>query len=143
MKYLRILLAVTVAFTLCSAFSMKVVRLEVSGRPAHAKEKKVYAFGVAASFNDTVVYYTEIQMLDSVTLDKRGFLPRREHYSYQLKNYLESKLAKSDYTCMIYFSENKGRLQKEAGKVKGKYAKGNMKLQSIDPSDFSFEKAGE
>lgn len=132
MKYLRILLAVTLVFTLCSAFSMK-----------KEKEKQVYAFGVAASFNDTIVYYTEIQMLDSVVLDKRGFLPRRELYSYQLKNYLEYELTKPDYTCMIYFSENKNKLQKEASKVKGKYVKGNLKLQSIAPSDFSFKKPEE
>lgn len=132
MKYLRILLAVTLVFTLCSAFSMK-----------KEKEKQVYAFGVAASFNDTIVYYTEIQMLDSVVLDKRGFLPQRELYSYQLKNYLEYELAKLDYTCMIYFSENKNKLQKEASKVKGKYVKGNLKLQSIAPSDFSFKKPEE
>ena len=132
MKYLRILLAVTLVFTLCSAFSMK-----------KEKEKQVYAFGVAASFNDTIVYYTEIQMLDSVVLDRRGFLPQRELYSYQLKNYLEYELAKPDYTCMIYFSENKNKLQKEASKVKGKYVKGNLKLQSIAPSDFSFKKPEE
>lgn len=132
MKYLRILLAVTLVFTLCSAFSMK-----------KEKEKQVYAFGVAASFNDTIVYYTEIQMLDSVVLDKRGFLPQRELYSYQLKNYLEYELVKPDYTCMIYFSENKNKLQKEASKVKGKYVKGNLKLQSIAPSDFSFKKPEE
>ena len=132
MKYLRILLAVTLVFTLCSAFSMK-----------KEKEKQVYAFGVAASFNDTIVYYTETQMLDSVVLDKRGFLPQRELYSYQLKNYLEYELAKLDYTCMIYFSENKNKLQKEASKVKGKYVKGNLKLQSIAPSDFSFKKPEE
>ena len=132
MKYLRILLAVTLVFTLCSAFSMK-----------KEKEKQVYAFGVAASFNDTIVYYTEIQMLDSVVLDKRGFLPQRELYSYQLKNYLEYELAKLDYTCMIYFSENKNKLQKEASKVKGKYVKGNLKLQPIAPSDFSFKKPEE
>ena len=132
MKYLRILLAVTLVFTLCSAFSMK-----------KEKEKQVYAFGVAASFNDTIVYYTEFQMLDSVVLDKRGFLPQRELYSYQLKNYLEYELVKPDYTCMIYFSENKNKLQKEASKVKGKYVKGNLKLQSIAPSDFSFKKPEE
>lgn len=44
---------------------------------------------------------------------------------------------------MIYFSENKNKLQKEASKVKGKYVKGNLKLQSIAPSDFSFKKPEE
>lgn len=131
MKYFRILLTVAVAFVLCSAFSMK------------DKEKKVYAFGVAASFNDTVVYYTEIQLLDSIELDKHGFLPQREMYSYQLKSYLEYELQKPDYVTMIYFSENKNKLQKEATKVKGKYVKGNLKLQAIAPTDFSFTKPEE
>ncbi len=53
MKYVRILCAVALVFALCSAFTMK------------DKEKAVYAFGVAASFNDSIVYYTDIQVLDS------------------------------------------------------------------------------
>lgn len=81
------------------------------------KEKAVYAFGVAASFNDSIVYYTDIQVLDSVELDKNGFLPKRDLYTYQLKNYLEYNLKKPDYTCMIYFSET-GKVGKEAVKVK-------------------------
>lgn len=106
------------------------------------KEKKaVYAFGVAASFNDSIVYYTEIQVLDSVKLDKNGFLPKRELYAYQLKNYLEYNLRKMDYTCMIYFSENKGKLEKEAANVRGKYKKsGGLVLRALEPTAFSFEK---
>ena len=85
MKYVRILCAVALVFALCSAFTMK------------DKEKAVYAFGVAASFNDSIVYYTDIQVLDSVELDKNGFLPKRDLYTYQLKNYLEYNLKKPDY----------------------------------------------
>lgn len=118
-------------FVLCSAFSLK------------QKEKAVYAFGVAASFNDTVVYYTGIQVLDSVKLNKNGFLPQRELYSYQLKNYVEYDLKKPDYTCMIYFSESKVKLEKEAGKVKSKYRKGNLSLQAIAPEAFTFKKPQE
>ena len=43
MKYVKIVFAVALVFTLCSAFTMK------------GGHKPVYAFGVAASFNDTVV----------------------------------------------------------------------------------------
>ena len=99
MKYVKILFAVALVFTLCSAFSLK--------KGGH---KPVYAFGVSASFTDTVIYYTEIQMLDSVALDKNGFLPHRELYSYQLKNYLEFDKGLPNRTCMIYFSENKKKL---------------------------------
>ena len=79
MKHIKIVFAVMLVFTLCTAFTMK-------------SHKPVYAFGVAASFNDSVVYCTEIQVLDSTALDKNGFLPKRDLYSYQLKNYLEYDL---------------------------------------------------
>lgn len=107
------------------------------------KEKAVYAFGVAASFNDSIVYYTDIQVLDSVELDKNGFLPKRDLYTYQLKNYLEYNLKKPDYTCMIYFSENR-KSWKRGCKGKGKYKKSkNMVLQVVKPEAFTFTKPQE
>ena len=48
MKHVKIVFAVMLVFTLCTAFTMK-------------SHKPVYAFGIAASFNDSVVYCTEIQ----------------------------------------------------------------------------------
>lgn len=129
MKYVRFLFTLTLVFTLCSAFSFK-------GKT----EKKVYAFGFAASFKDTVAYYTDIQELDSVSLTALGFLPQRDLYSYQLKNYLEYDLNKPDYTCMIFFSDNKSKLEQEANKVKGKYTKNAIALQAIDPAAFKFVK---
>lgn len=130
MKYIRLLLVLTTLFTLCSAFTMKKV-----------KEQNVYAYGVAASFNDTVVYYTEIQLLDSVKLDKNGFLPGRELYSVQLRNHVEYQLLKPRYTCMIYFSDNLEKLQKNAQKVLGKYkANKQMRVEAIDPKTFTFKK---
>ena len=56
MKYVRILCAVALVFALCSAFTMK------------DKEKAVYAFGVAASFNDSIVYYTDIPKIVQLSL---------------------------------------------------------------------------
>lgn len=129
MKYVRLIMAVVVTLLFCSAFTMK-----------KGGEKPVYAFGVAASFSDTVVYYTDIQLLDSVVLDKQGFLPQRDQYSYQLKNHLEYQMNKPNYTCIIYFSENRNKLEKEASKVKAKYQKGNLTLQGIEAAAFKFEK---
>ncbi len=136
MKYVRILFAVALVFMVCSAFSFKKGKGD--------KEKAVYAFGVAASFNDTVVYFTDIQALDSVKLDKNGFLPKRDLYTYQLKNYLEYDLRCLDYTCMIYFSENKKKLEKEAAKVKSKYKKNKtIVLMPVAPEAFRFKKPEE
>ena len=44
---------------------------------------------------------------------------------------------------MIYYSESKKKLEKEAVKVKAKYKKGTMALQTIAPDKFSFKKPEE
>lgn len=133
MKYVKILLAVALVFTLCSAFSFK-----------KGSNKPVYAFGVSASFTDTVVYYTGIQVLDSVHLDKSGFLPHRDLYSYQLKNYLEIERKASNCTCMIYFFESEKKAQSEATKLMAKYKKNKtVTLEKVDPEKFRFVKPEE
>lgn len=108
------------------------------------KNQQVYAFGVGASFNDTLVYWTSIQVIDSVKLDKNGFLPQREAYTYQLKNYIEYTLKRSNYTCMIYFSDDKAKLEKEEQKLKGKYKKSKgLHIQQLDAQSFTFKKPEE
>ena len=83
-------------------------------------------------------------MLDSVALDKNGFLPHRELYSYQLKNYLEFDKGLPNRTCMIYFSEKKKKLGKEAAKVVGKFKKNKtVAVEKIDPQNFRFSKPEE
>ncbi len=129
MSFLRNIVMVLMALMLCSAFTLK-------------KEKKtegVFLFGIAASFNDSVVYFTPIQLVDSVKLEK-GFLPKRAQYAYQLKNQIEVTQGKSDYTCMIYFAETKAKLEKEVTKVKGKYAKSKLHLEEIPAESFTFRK---
>ena len=132
MKYIRLIMAVALTFLVCSAFTMK-----------KDKEKPVYVFGVAASFTETLVYYTDIQLLDSVYLNEHGFLPQRDLYSYQLKNHLEYNMNKLNYTCVIYFSDNKKKLEKEASKVKSGYLKSKQTLRPIEASEFQFKKPEE
>ena len=133
MKYVKILFAIALVFTMCSAFSLK-----------KDHSKPVYAFGISASFTDTVVYFTDIQILDSAKVSKEGFLSHRELYSYQLKNYLEDNQLQQNSTCMIYFSENKKKLEKEATKILNKYKKNNtMTVSRIDSDKFHFTKPEE
>lgn len=133
MKYVKILFAVALVFTLCSAFSFK-----------KGHSKPVYAFGISASFTDSVVYFTDIQLLDSAKLTKDGFLAQRELYSYQLKNYLEDNRLQENSTCMIYFSENRKKLEKEATKILTKYKRGkNVIVSKIEADKFHFTKPEE
>ncbi len=55
------------------------------------KAAKVYMFGFSASFNDSTVYFTDIQAVDAFIENNRAhFLVNREEYSYQLRYYMES-----------------------------------------------------
>ena len=133
MKYVKILFAIALVFTMCSAFSFK-----------KDHSKPIYAFGISASFTDTVVYFTDIQVLDSAKVTKEGFLTQRELYSYQLKNYLEDNRLQQNSTCMIYFSDNKSKLQKEATKILNKYQKTkNMVVVKVNSEKFHFTKPEE
>ena len=46
--------------------------------------KTAYIFGFASSFNDSTVYFTDVQKVDSAYFTRKSkFLISRENYSYQ------------------------------------------------------------
>ena len=67
--------------------------------------RKVFMFGFAASFNDSTVYFTDIQEVDSVWLEtKNKFLYSRDNYSYQLKDHLK-EIGQVHATCLVVYAE--------------------------------------
>lgn len=101
----------------------------------------VYMAGVSASFTDSLIYFTDIQYLDSAMVDSKGFLVGRSQYSVQLKDYLETKEGGKNRTCFMFFNVKKNKLEKEISKLREKYKKGNnMVIKSVNP-EFKFEKA--
>lgn len=100
---------------------------------------KLYAFGFAASFNDSTVYFTDIQEIDSAWInDKNDFLVSRDNYSYQLKNYFTS-LGLEHRTCVISFALKRKDIEKKYQKMKNKYVKaGNYDIKSLSTNDFHF-----
>ena len=104
---------------------------------------KMYMFGFAASFNDTIVHFTEIQALDSVTLEtKHQFLMARNQYSYQLSNYLTHQ--QMPYrTCVVFYDRKLNKLQKKFLKMKKLYAtsknaKSGNDVRTITSDEFKF-----
>lgn len=133
MKSIKILCSLLLVLMVCSAFSLK-----------GSKGKSVYIVGVSASFTDSLVYFTEIQLLDSVRLDKNKMLPERSQYSYQLKNYLENEEGLTNRTCFVYFSNSRKKLQKTINKMKIKYQKGKtLLIRDVNPNAFKFKKPEE
>ena len=103
-----------------------------------AEDAEVYGFGFAASFIDTLAFYTDIQPLDSAKILDKKFLDQRYQYSYQLNDYLESKLDKQNYVCMIFFNKDRKKIHKEFDKLLAKYQKSGVGMRPITVSDFKF-----
>ena len=79
---------------------------------------KVYLFGFASSFNDSTVYFTEIQQLDSVYIEsKTKFLFSRENYSNQLREHLQQEGVKTP-TCVTCFALKKKDIDKKYARLR-------------------------
>lgn len=106
-------------------------------------EKEMYIFGFAASFNDSVVYFTEVQKLDSVWMDsKTDFMLGRENYSYQFRDFLRDSLASPHRTCIVMFSPKKKDINKKLAKFKKIYCtpgKGNYDVRHLSMEEFAFQ----
>lgn len=100
----------------------------------------VYLFGVSYSYSDSIVYFTEIQPVDGIKLQKRSkLLPDRQHYAYELKDYMNFKEGKPDRISMIYFSKKRSKLEKVEAKVKKQilHKEGKMVLYLGDKFRFT------
>ena len=113
--------------------------------PAFMSAKKdkdvVYLFGTSYSYNDSIVYFTEIQPLEGVKLEKgTGFLPNRQFYSYELKDYMNFKEDMPGRTSVILFSEKKSTLQKREAKIKKRLVEKEGKTVRYLGDKFKFTK---
>ena len=94
---------------------------------------KMYMFGLAASFTDTIVHITPIQTLDSVWINsKNKFLLERDVYSFQLRDFLEQSLQMPHRTCIVFYNQKREKLEKEYKKMQRLYTKSKDGLQHFD-----------
>ncbi len=106
--------------------------------------QRVYMFGFAASFNDTIVHFTNIQAVDSAWIDgKTKFLTGRHLYSTMLRDYLD-KQQQPYRTSVVFYDKSLKKLQKKYIKMKklylgtGKKMKNRNNVKDIVESDFKF-----
>ena len=116
-----------------------VVALTALTASAVNKPEKVYMYGFAASFNDSTVYFTSLQEIDSVYIDsKTKFLYSRDNYSYQLRDYLSAHGAEN-YTCTTVFALNRKAAEKKYAKLRKRYTQGGKyTVKELSKTDFIF-----
>ena len=94
---------------------------------AKNEARKAYIFGFASSFNDSTVYFTDIQELDSAWFtSKNKFLVSRENYSYQLRDYLSNQ-GDEHRTCMVEYSCDAKKIEKAWNKLHARYEQNQKK----------------
>ena len=116
-----------------------VVALTALTASAVNKPEKVYMYGFAASFNDSTLYFTSLQELDSVYIDsKTKFLYSRDNYSYQLRDYLSAH-GSEHYTCTTVFALNRKAAEKKYAKLRKRYTQGGKyTVKDLSKTDFFF-----
>ncbi len=110
------------------------------GTLSAANEKSpVYMFGIVTSFNDSVLYMSQVQLVDSAYIDKKTkFLYSRENYSFQLKNYMKS-LGIENPTCITIYGFKKNKVEKKYSKIRKKYAdKDKYFIKYLAADEFKF-----
>ena len=109
----------------------------------NVKVPHTYMFGFVASFNDSTVYFTNIQKIDSVWVSKKKqFLAGRNQYSFQLRNFFTEKRNLPNRTCVVIANLDRKKLEKKYIKMKNKYLVKSKKpydVRNIAESDFKFE----
>lgn len=103
--------------------------------------QKVYIYGFSASFQDSVVYFTDIQELENVDVAERtNFLYSRDSYSNQLRDYLAGK-NQPFRTCIVSYAFDRKHIEKKYLKLKSKYTKkGNFDIRYLKTDEFKFDK---
>lgn len=102
--------------------------------------KPVYLYGIATSFVDSTVYFTDIQHVDSSYVNtSNDFLFQRQEYSRQLRQYLINQ-GMSEPTCITTYSTDKKKLQKRYLKLRNKYVdSGKFTVKYVDSSEFTYK----
>lgn len=107
---------------------------------------KMYIFGFAASFNDTIVHFTNVQEIDSAWIEKKNnFLQTRELYSYQLRDFLANQKQMPRRTCVVYANKNRKKVEKQFLKFKKLYTQQSKNqhqqydLRYLEDQEFHFK----
>ena len=132
MRYLK-LLTLAVVLTVCL--------------PSKAAKKpemtKAYLFGFVANFTDSVVYFTDIQEVDKVTIKKKTkFLENRDSYSDQLRYYFADKLKMPNRTCIVSFGLTRKEAEKKYVKMRKLYTEkfaGKYDVRYLNVNEFKFQ----
>ncbi len=102
---------------------------------------RIYIFGFAASFTDSIAAQTSIQTLDDAWIDpSHDFLVDRSLYSLQLQNHMQAEEGCKNAICSVFFSKNPRKLQRTWKKIRKRYEQAEgLQMRLLTEERFSFK----
>ena len=126
------------------AICLAIIAMAFFAVPIQAKKvkKDIYIFGCSASFSDSIIYITNVQVLKDAEIDSKSkVLIHRDMYSSQLKDFLTEEMRQPHRTCFVIFADKEKAAMKKYEKVKKLYtvkSKGKFEVQFLTDDDFRF-----
>ena len=103
---------------------------------------KAYMFGFVASFNDSIIFMTDIQEVDSVWVqDKKKLLAGRSSYAWQLREFFSKNFNLTNRTCVVISDVSRKKVEKKYAQMKKQYVvkgAGKYDVHYTDASEFRF-----
>lgn len=129
-----------IRFAVC--LSVLALMLVSTGAQAKKVKKDIYLFGCSASFTDSIVYITDVQVIEGVKVNSKSkVLPNRDSYSSQLKEYLANKMGQPYRTCFVMFSDKAKKITKKLAKLRNLYtvkSPGKYDVRYLKLEEFRF-----
>ena len=126
-----------ICFGLLCLFAM----LPVEAKQKKVVQKPVYMIGVGISLLDSAVFITDMQLVDSVSVEKKTkFLKDRQLYSFQLQNYLEAAYKGGPYVPSVFFNTNRKKMERQYLSLHKRYVQSkDFRMILVDISQFRFK----
>lgn len=139
----------TIKTILCIAAMLCCISVAQAKKVNENEPQSVYVYGVSFSLNDSIVYFTSVQKLDSVYLKgKFNYLRGRAGYANQLRSFFKNKLNRDNTTNVVMSDVDKVKLEKRFLKMKNHFTyigKGKKQrlsgydIRYLAESEFQFE----
>jgi hypothetical protein len=113
----------------------------LEAKPKKVVQKPVYMIGVGFSLVDSMVFITDMQLVDSITIEKKTkFLVDRQLYSFQFQRYLEGAYKGGPYVPSVFFSPSRKKMERKYLSLHKRYVQSkDMRMILVDISQFRFK----
>lgn len=123
-------------------FSLLLAAVMPTELQAKIVKTKMYLFGFSASFQDSIIYMTDVQELNGVWYDtKTKIVYERRQYSDQLKTFLTESKQRPNRVCVVMFAPSRKKAEKLFIKMRKEYtvkAKGKYDVRYLTNTEFQF-----